>query len=323
MAVPPVLATSSTAQVTVSTREAPWMKIGKLVDKPMTAAEAARLGGLDFTVVKCSLYYEIMTPPNPVSGISQSVHKLIDDRVAVVRPDTGAHLGIMSKNYPVLQYEEAFDFMDTVRPTYVAAGCLKGGRQGFLVVEAPTSLQILGGDDPHDLYAVLRTSHDGSRAVEVTVMPLRGRCMNQLTLHSFTAGVPHRWSIKHTSTMMAKLSEAQKSLGNVAEYAKRFTQTAETLAKIKVNVDTGETILRQILPNRPRRDDQIERIITLWQESETGGYPNRGWGLVNAVSEFYDWGRGGGNAESRFIGALQGSTTITINRVAARLLSRV
>ena len=58
-----------------------------------------------------------------------------------------------------------------------------------MVVKVPMAINVLSGDDPHDLYGVLRTSHDLSRATEVMVMPLRGRCMNQLTLHSFSRDV--------------------------------------------------------------------------------------------------------------------------------------
>lgn len=311
-----VLTEASQTSTIVSTREVPWMKIGGLAQAPMTAVEAAKLGGLDFQVEKWDLYAR---PPGTVNAPGKN----IKDRIAIMRADTREWLGIMSKDYPILQYGEAFDFMDTVSPTYVACGALKGGRQGFMVVKAPDHFSLLAGTDPHDLYAVLRTSHDGSRAVEVSVMPLRGRCMNQLTLQSFVAGVPHRWAIKHTTTMAAKLKDAQDSLKNVGQYAQAFETTAKKLIKLKVNTTVATATLEAVLPNRPRRADQIERILTSWHEAETVGFDWTGWGLVNAVSEYFDWGRTGGSPESRFVGALQGTTTNTINRVAGRLLSRV
>jgi phage/plasmid-like protein (TIGR03299 family) len=289
------------------------MKIGKLADKPMTAAEAAEAGGLNFEVIKAELSWT--SDEHKTSGT-------VDDRVAVVRKDSWTPLGIMSKSYPLLQFGEAFDFMDTVNSRYVAAGCLKGGRQGFMVVKLPEKLNVLGGDDPHELFGVLRTSHDGSRAVEFMIMPLRDRCMNQLTLNSFSAGVPHRWSIKHTSTMAAKLQEARASLENVDKYAKRFEENARRLVKIKLSEDVARSTLEAVLPNRPRRDEQVERIITSWHTAETVGFDWTGWGLVNAVSEYFDWGRTGGSPESRFVGALQGQTTNMINRVAGRILTR-
>jgi len=287
------------------------MKLGKLVDQPMTAAEAARLGGLDFTVSKCPLRYE-----------TSGSWKDIPERQAIVRTDTGQWLGIMSKDYPLLQYGEAFDFMDQVGPKYVAAGALKGGRQGFMVVRALGVTKVLSGVDPHDMFAVLRTSHDGSRAVEVSVMPLRQRCMNQLTLASFTAGVPDRWAIKHTSTMAAKLADAEASLGKIGAYTKSFEKNAQRLIEMKITAGQAEAVIRASLPDRPKREDQVKRIVDLLHTSPQVGFDHTGWGLVNAVSEYFDWERAGGSPESRFIGALQGQTRGAINRVTGRLLSR-
>lgn len=306
----------------ISTREVPWMKLGKLADAPMTASEAAKLGGLDFDVEKREIMFSARMPQGS-GDIIHHIPRLMPERVAVVRTDTEQPLGIMSKDYPVLQYSEAFDFMDQAGTPYVAAGALKGGRQGFMVVRAAETLDVLGGKDPHDLYMVLRTSHDGSRAIEVMIMPLRQRCMNQLTLHSFTAGVSHRWSVKHTSSMSKKLQDAAESLGKLGAYAKSFEALARRLSTMKINDDVATQVLTSVLPDRPKRDDQVATILSAWHNAETVGFDWTGWGLVNATSEYFDWGRTGGSAESRFIGAMQGSTHNTINRVAGRLLSRV
>lgn len=299
----------------ISTREVPWMKLGKLTDTAMTAKEAAVLGGLNFAVEKRELYFN---EPKDAVGI-----KKVDDRVAVVRSDNSQCLGIMSKDYALLQYSEAFDFMDSVNPTYVAAGALKGGKQGFMVVKAPETISVMDGEDPHELFMVLRTSHDGSRAIEVSVMPLRGRCMNQLTLRSFTTNVKERWAIKHTSTMHAKLADAKASLENMGAYAQRFETIAHRLIDLKVNDLQAQSLLTAVLPDRPKRGEQIEKIITSWHQSPTVGFDFTGWGLVNAVSEYFDWGRSGGSPESRFIGALQGQTHNAINRLTGRLLTQV
>lgn len=296
----------------VSTREVPWMKLGKLVDKPMTAQEAAEQGGLNFQVEKRGLFF----------SDSNGHLRPLADRVAIVRQDTEAPLGIMARDYQMLQFGEAFDFMDSIDVKYVAAGVLKGGKQGFMVVQAPVELgETLTDVDPHDIYVILRTSHDGSRAVEVSVQPLRQRCMNQLSLRSFVAGVQHRWSIKHTSTMHEKLFEAKLTLANVGAYTNAYTENVDKLLHADVTDDRAVHILENVLPDRPRRGEQIEKIITSWHTAETVGFDYTGWGLVNAVSEYFDWGRSGGSAESRFVGALQGSTYKSINGVAERILA--
>lgn len=296
----------------VSQREVPWMKLGRLVDEPMTAAEAADAGGLNFDVTLHEVRY---------TG-SDGVERTIPDRRVVERSDTHAWLGIVSAGYPAFQYAEAFDFMDAVGGHYVAAGALRGGRQGFMVVRPPVAgLDPLGGD-PHDLYVVLRTSHDCTRAVEVSAMPLRGRCTNQLTLRGFASNAHYRVAVKHSPGMREKLHDAQNVMKNLDAYVAEFGRTATRLAERSVSDETATTVLRRVLRDRPRRDEAIENIVQRWHASPTVGYDGTGWGLVNAVSEYYEWGRAGGTPESRFLAALQGQTHGAVNRTATLLLSR-
>lgn len=307
-----------------SVREVPWMKLGKLVEQPVKAAEAAKLSGLDFEVELCDVAY--IKP-----GTKHFMYTEIPSRKAIIAKDNGDFMGFASeKMYNVLQYSEAFDFMDTLGAPYVAAGSLRKRKQGFMVVKPEIDLDLFNGDDPHELYAVLRTSHDCSRGIEVSVMPLRGRCMNQLTLRSFAKGIDYSWSIKHTTTMHAKLAEAQESLKKIGLYVQRFKQIAERLVNIEVSEATARSMLKIVIPQptagkTERTHDQwVERILAitnLWQTSPTVAYAGTAWGLVNAVSEYYDWYRTGGTPESRFLNALEGETHKKLNKMAGLLLA--
>lgn len=317
--------------VQFSVREVPWMKLGKLIDEPVTAKEAAKLGGLDFEVKLLDVgYHDGFIDGTAIPAGFQAIPK----RRAVVAKDNGQFMGFVSSTkYNMLQYDEAFDFMDHLGAPYVAAGALRGRRQGFMVVKPSVDLLAPGSftftEDPHDMYVTLRTSHDCTRGVEVMVMPLRGRCMNQLSLRSFAKGVPHRWSIKHTSTMHEKLKEAQKSLKNFGLYAAQFDKLAMRLVQTEVKIGKAREMLEIVIP-RPRAntervaqqyDDRLNAIIDLWQTSPTVAYAGTGWGLVNAVSEHYDWYRTGGTPESRFLNALEGETHKRINAIAGLVLA--
>jgi phage/plasmid-like protein (TIGR03299 family) len=306
-----------------SVREVPWMKMGKLVDQPATAAEAAKMSGLDFEVELCEVAYK-------KSGDDWTTTTMIPKRRAVVAKDNGDFMGfVSSEKYSMLQYAEAFNFMDTISPQYVAAGALKGRRQGFMVVKPEEQISVLGGEDPHELYAVLRTSHDCSRAIEVSVMPLRGRCMNQMTLRSFTKGVDYRWSIKHNTTMHAKLQEAQKSLKKIGLYARRYESLVSRMVETQLKHDQARGFLQLTIPMpngktervEERYKDKINAILNLWETSPTVAYAGTGWGLVNAVSEYYDWYRAGGTAESRFLNALEGETHKRVNKLTGLVLA--
>lgn len=305
-----------------STREVPWFKLGKLIDEPKTAEEAAKLAKLDFTVSLRDVgWYNDEVPFQKIPG-----------RKAVVADDNGDFMGfVSSKSYHSLQYGEAFNFMDTINPVYVAAGGLRSRRQGFMVVK-PTfnnDVKILGGEDPHQLYAVLRTSHDCSRATEVSVMMLRGKCMNQLTLQTFSKDARYRWSIKHTSTQAAKLKEAQDSLASIGLYVKRYEQLTKRMVETPITEAKADKLLRMVIPQpkgkTQRTVDQhaqrIAKMLELFCVSPQVGFAGTGWGLVNAVSEYFEWHRSGGTPESKFMNALEGQTHKKINTMARFVLS--
>lgn len=295
-----------------TTREVPWMKLGKLVEQPQTAAEAMQMANLDFTVSKLDAGF--MT--------ADGVWKPVGNRKAIVRDDTKEFFEFVSPEYEVFQYVEAFDFMDTIKPRYVAAGSLKGGRQAFLVVEPDRPSVTVGGDDKHDIFVILRTSHDRSRAIEVALMPLRYRCMNQLTLRSFTSDAKYRWSISHTKSAREKLHQAQQVMAQLDEYTTEFQRLAERLMRSRPNEDEARKILKQyVTPWAKGQDEVIDTIIHSWRENvETVGFNDTSWGLVSAVSDYYDWGRSRGTPESRFLNAVQGITHTTLNNITRELV---
>lgn len=304
-----------------STRTAPWMKLGELVDRPQTAAEAAEKGGMNFTVSLKPVLFQT----------DDGYTHAIENRRAVIADDNNQFMGFASGDrYNILNYGEAFGFMDNINPHFIAAGNLYNRRQGFMVVETGQTVDVLDGEDPHQMYAVLRTSHDCTRAVELSVMMLRGKCMNQLTLKSFMKGVEQRWSIKHLKSMKERLAEATNTVARMGAYADRFAELASKMASTSIDKDTANTILKIVIPQPKGKTERVERqyaerigqIMNLWESSPTVGYAGTGWGLVNAVSEQFDWYRQGGTPESRFLGALAGNTHKAINDTAAQVLAR-
>jgi phage/plasmid-like protein (TIGR03299 family) len=311
-------------------RQVPWMKLGNITEGALTANEAAKAGGLNFTVSLRNVYFTCDEGQDGGENTAPDCLRKMTNRRIVVRDDTLEPLSIVSDGYPVLQYPEAFDFMDSAvakftdeGAKYVAAGALKGGKQGFMVVRLPESLQInvLDGGDPHEMFAVLRTSMDLTRAVEVMMMPLRGLCMNQLTLTSFSAGVPNRWAVRHTSTMKDKLIDAQASMGKMDAYVKRYNEIVKRLAGIKLNDEKAKLILGRAFAKMQMKGKEqlIDALLEKRKNSPLVGYSDSGWGLVNAVSDHFDW-RAGGTPESKFLNALQGPTHKYINLVTTHIL---
>lgn len=297
---------------TFSTRTAPWMTLGALVDEPPTAAEAAQLGGLDF---------DIALRPAGFRN-SKGNWQRTPNRLAVVREDTEDVFEYVSERYEPLQYREAFDFMDTISPRYVAAGSIQGGRQGFLVVQPEKG--IAPAEDDIEMFVVLRTSHDRSRGIEVAFMPLRGRCMNQLALKSFTSDAEQRWSIPHVKTLHDKLAEANRTLSRLGRYTEEYQHTVELLMDRTVSREGAFNILDRVIKNGgKKRDDVITQVLDLFEhDTERVGFNGTAWGLINAVSEYLDWqqpSRGG--VEHKFTRALGGYTFQAVNQTAQLALA--
>lgn len=303
-----------------TTRDVPWGQLGAVLDGgAVDANEAAERGGLNFDVELIPAGFQMP------SGRWRSVPR----QRAVIRKDNDAFMSFVSDTYRPVQYAEAFEFMDTISPEYVAAGTLGGGRQAFMVVQLPDlnalNFRIEGKLDQHQLYVVLRTSHDRTKALEVSVMSLRGKCMNALTLSSFTRGAAQRWSVKHIGNdPAAKLRAGGVTLANTQAYADEFKRQARLLAEVKIDIEDARELLTVLLPNRPRRDDTVNAIVSAWHDSPTNGFAGNGWGLTNAVNEYFEWGRSDGlrTAQSRFTGGLNGPTHRYTNRAAQLILRR-
>ena len=302
-----------------STRSAPWMKLGTQIDEPVDAATAAKLGGLDFDVELHPVGFTTNKGKN---------YKRVPDRFAITHGGTGEFFQFASSGYGVVQYREAFTFLDAISPHIVAAGALRGGRVGFMVVKHPdvaglADLTLAGVPDPHDMYVVVRTSQDMSYALEISLMALRGRCMNELTLPSFTKRAPQRWSLRHSKSVHTRMLQAQDALTKARNYQDEFAKIAARLADIDVNLDDAKNMLELSLPDRPRRDKQIEEILGVYEQSPNNGFVGSGWGLVQGVSEYFEWERPGRaqTDATQFQNALEGTTHQRVGKVAQVVLS--
>lgn len=302
-----------------TTRHVPWMKIGTIIDDAsVDSAEAARLGGIDFEVELTEAGYR-----------NQDGEWVVQPtRRAVIHKDTEEWFGYVSDLYQPVQYHEAFAFMDGINPRYVAAGAMSDGRQGFMVVQLPQreslDVTVNGVDDPHDMYVILRTSHDLSKGISVAVMPLRNKCMNMLPLPSMNRNVPQSWSIPHVGDPHAKLKQAQVTLQRADAYGDLFEKLVAQLGSVRVTNDDLRHIMRRVLPTRLKtRDDMADQIVDRFQTAETVGFQETGWGAINAVSDYMQWGRSSAarTNQSEFTSGLDGDTAKYVNLTTQLVLN--
>lgn len=306
-----------------TSRQAPWYKLGPQIDGDVDAVEAAKLGGLDFEVE----LRPAVRPQRRSDGKGWN-YVQVPSRRTLVRTDTDEFIDYVSAGYQMLQYGEAFSFMDEINPRYVSAGSMSHGKQGFIVAQLPDisalNVEINGEVDPHELFVIIRTSHDRSKAIEISLMPLRGRCMNQLALQTFSNAAQQRWSIKHIGNVKTRMAEAQRVLTMAPKYAEIYAAKARQLGSVSISDEDGRSILKRVLPAKAKRDEQVDAIMTAFHTNPAVGFTGTGWGLANAVSEYFDWGRNSGTRtdQSQFTSGLTGDTAKYFNRTAQLVLTR-
>lgn len=300
-----------------SARKVPWHGLGVVTEDALTAEDAIVAGGLDWSVSKRKLFTEN----------SKGNKVIIKDRYAMVRDTDEKALGVVGSHYVPFQNREAFTFFDALvesgEAKYETAGSLREGRVVFLTAHVPKDI-LIAGEDAHKLYLILRTSHDGSKAIQVYVSPIRVVCMNTLALSLYGNNVRQRWAVQHISTVHGRLAEARDALKLTNRYVEEFTRTAERLVEVQMDIDEFEAFLTKVIPERPRTAQAIADIRTVYETSPNIGekFKGTGWGALNALTEYMDWVRPARSTEGRWLATLDGAGAQVRNRATSLLLAR-
>jgi len=98
-----------------SVKEKAWHGLGQIVQDYPTSAEAIRFAGLDYNVEKRKLftYDNENNDGNPDEEII--IHEIeVPNYYATIRTDTEQVLGVVGKDYEVVQNADAFSFFDAI-----------------------------------------------------------------------------------------------------------------------------------------------------------------------------------------------------------------
>ena len=230
-------------------REKPWHGLGTAVPEAPTSEDAIHLAGLDWDVISQPIFLE--------NGSK------IPDYFANVRTSDSKSLGIVGKQYKIVQNTEAFAFTDELLGegvTYETAGSLKDGKIIWLLAKMPETYKVLGDDV--EQYLVFTNTHDGSGAVKVAVTGIRVVCNN--TLNMALRSAKRTWSARHTGNINSKLDEAKRTLELADKYIKATQDTFEELYKVKVNDFKVRSLINNIIPiNEGMTDRQKANAETI------------------------------------------------------------
>ena len=212
------------------------------------------------------------------------------DFVETVRLTDGHSYGIVSKNYGIVQNNEAFDFVNYIDApiTFVKGGETSGGM--VYVITALDKMNILG--DEFTPYVIFRNSFNGRYALSAAVCPLRIVCQNQFNIAFKEAN--NTINIRHTTNASDKMKEAQAVIAGTVNYLNTLKRNAEMYASIKVSDSDVSTIIRNLFPIKESMTDRQKRTITdkiLAFESALRTEDNRNfrgtaWSIINAYTDF-------------------------------------
>lgn len=303
-----------------SARVTPWHRLGVVTAGALTSREAITAAGLDWEVRLQPVFTQPPAQPQ-VEPAEPAAPVQLPDHRAVVRDTDHQILGVVSSKYRPFQNREAFSFFDNLvasgEAMYETAGSLKGGRLIWMMAKLPEGI-LIADQDPVDIYLLLQTSHDGTKAITVSVTPTRVVCAN--TLRMANRNARSSWSVRHTTSIDRKIRDARTALALSFSYTAEFTETANQLARVQVTDNLFRQITADLIPDTPRSQRKRDLLRSLFNESPTmpDNLRYTGWGAVNTVAEFFDHITTRHSPESRFAGSLT-QTRAAVNHVSAQL----
>lgn len=275
-------------------RQAPWISVGtQLPQDTLHTDEALSYSGL----AGWGLERRPLSFVGNRDGYGNTPMVEVRSRVAVVRKDTGACVGVVSPSYRLVPNEEAFDWADALLGGagyhYVAAGSLRHGAFVWMLAQAPKAIEL--PDSSVDMFLLLANSHDGSSAVTAAITPLRMRCTN--VLRSALGSARHAYRIKHTKNAEQKLAEAQAVLGLAQAAADRLEATAAALFARKLSEKAFDDFLGTLIATpdnaaaAARADETRATIRSIYTQAEDQApIVGTAWGAYNAVAAYVDHG---------------------------------
>lgn len=254
-----------------SVKEKAWHGLGQIVQQAPTSGEAIGLAGLDYQVVKTP----VKTAPFDLRiedvGVGITVQEMVvPNHFATVRTDSMQPLGIVGKDYHIVQNKEAFSFFDAVarqyQVSYETAEALGRGERIFITAKLPGHIRV-GDDDLIEKYIFLTNSHDGSGSITAAFTPVRIVCQN--TLNAAMGNLSGAVRIRHTANAKERLLQAHKIMG----LAQKITHQKEELfnhwAKVRIS------------------DKQLKRLIEMAMASNSETLGNLMDGKTDLLSSQY------------------------------------
>ena len=249
-----------------SVQQKPWHNLGTIVENYPTSKEAIEFAGLNYTVEKRPLF----TYDNENQIANEEVEIKIPEinvpnYYATIRTDTEQVLGVVGKDYEIVQNVDAFSFFDAIVEgdgiQYETAGALGSGERIFITAKLPNYIKV-GKEDLIEQYLFLTTSHDGFGSITAAFTPVRIVCANTLSaaLKSSTNSI----KIRHTANAKERLEQAHTLMGITNKMSSELNEIFNQWTKVKVRDEEVKKLIQlAMIPNK-----EVLKKIESGQEDE-------------------------------------------------------
>ena len=238
---------------------------------------------------------------------------IFPQKQVLFRSDTKAPLSVVSDAYRVVQPGEVLEFFrDLISGQgfkMETAGCLFGGKKFWALASTGESVRIMGQDEVKP-YLLMASSCDGSMSTVAHFTSVRVVCNNTLRMSVGDSGQLARIRIPHSATFVPE--QVKEQMGVAKEVWSNFVGSMEILASMKLDRDEAIQIVADELksewagenPEQLMEESTVlRRIIRLYDGEGLGAQykssNGTAWGLVNAVTQFFDHETGTGQDKSR------------------------
>jgi phage/plasmid-like protein (TIGR03299 family) len=207
------------------------------------------------------------------------------------------------------------------------AGTLKGGRRMWALAETGRFGEVTK-DDKVGGYLLLSTSCDKTLATTARFTTIRVVCNNTLT--AATANKGHTVSFSHIREF--DHADVKMRLGGAVSTFGSFMEMAKLLQKQKMSIPAAKKFVEQLISPVAqfyKKDYSVDnnraykKILALFDEEAKGielvGHTK--WGMLNAVTEYYDHHNPSRSDDSRLDSAWFGQGERLKNKAVELLLA--
>jgi phage/plasmid-like protein (TIGR03299 family) len=228
----------------------------------------------------------------------------VPDHKASVRDDTGAVLGVPTKQWTEITHAQMGELIEAFRKadrgfSYETGGVLAGGKRVYGVAKLDEPFRVGRDETEHYPYFAILNDHSGGGACRVLPLSFRVVCANTYRMaeaHGDRTGT--QVVIRHVGDVASRIEEAKAAIAAARFEASAYREMADHLAGINVDDALVATFFDRFIPPAPENAsertlaDRAERralIQAIHDESPTvDGVRGTAFGLVAVATEYLD-----------------------------------